>query len=177
MRSSKRSQLCLLTTLTSWPWNVEISRSTLFVEAIVSGSFYLDPGDITSLVVTAPSARVLLWKERSGMPIIQSSQALTALQTVDDVLVNNILASNFTRRYAVTYAVVGSATGISCDIKVGLNLVAQNVLASTQNRMPIFPDDYQDSFGVIPGDRIILTARETSNNARTLFYGFRFRPI
>ena len=109
--------------------------------------------------------------------IIQSSQALTALQTIDDVLVNNILASNFRRRLAVNYSLVGSATGLSCDVKVGLNYVAVNILPSLQNRFPVYPDDFLGTFGVVPGDRILLTTRETSNNARTLFFAFRFRPI
>ena len=109
--------------------------------------------------------------------LIQSSQAFTALQTIDDVLVNNLLASNFRRNYAVSYALVASATGLSMDLKVGLNMVAQNVLPSLLNRFPVMPDDYLGVFGVMPGDRIILTGRETSNNARTLFFGFRFRPV
>jgi hypothetical protein len=108
--------------------------------------------------------------------LIQSSQAFTALQTIDDVLVNNVLASNFRRRYAVTYGFTSSAVGLQLDLKVGLNFVVVNMLPSIQAREPIFPDDYLGQFGVVPGDRIILTGREVSNNARTLFFGLRFRP-
>jgi len=109
--------------------------------------------------------------------IIQSSTSVAANATVDDVLVNNILASNFRRRYAVTYALVASATGLQADVKVGLNVVAINILPSTQNRFPVFPDDYSGTFGVLPGDRILLTARNTTGGALTLFFGFRFRPV
>lgn len=109
--------------------------------------------------------------------LLQSSQAFTALQTIDDVLVNNVLASNFNRRYAVSYGIVASATGIQIDLKVGLNFVGVNILPCTQNRFPVYPDDYLGTFGVVPGDRIIMTGRETSNNARTLFFSFNFRPI
>jgi len=109
--------------------------------------------------------------------IIQSSSSIAANSTVDDVLVNNILASNFRRRYAVTYSVVAAATGLQADIKVGLNVVALNILPSTLNRFPVFPDDYQGTFGVLPGDRILLTARNTTGVAVVLFFGFRFRPI
>lgn len=110
--------------------------------------------------------------------LIQSTQAFTANQVIDDVLVNNILASNFRRRYAVTYSLVQSAVpGILITLKVGLNIVAQDITPSAQNRLPIFPDDYQGTFGVLPGDRIILTGRETSGAAKTLFFGFRFRPV
>jgi hypothetical protein len=109
--------------------------------------------------------------------LLQSSQAFTALQTIDDVLVNNVLASNFRRRFAVSYGFTASATGLQLDLKVGLNFVVVNMLPSLQNRFPVFPDDYLGQFGVVPGDRIILTGREVSNNARTLFFAFRFRPI
>lgn len=108
--------------------------------------------------------------------IIQSSQALTALQTVDDALVNNIYASNFRRRYLVTYGLCNSATGPVVDLSVGPNLVTKGVTPNTQNRFPVFPDDFLGSFGVLPGDRIIMKVIETSNNARTLFYSFRFQP-
>jgi hypothetical protein len=109
--------------------------------------------------------------------LLQSSQAFTALQTIDDVLVNNVLASNFRRRYAVSYGLVASITGLFLDLKVGLNFVAVNMRPSIINRFPIFPDDYLGTFGVVPGDRIILTGRETVSGTPTLFFGFRFRPI
>jgi hypothetical protein len=109
--------------------------------------------------------------------LIQDSQAFTASQTIDDILVNNVLASNFRQRYAVTYGFTASATGLRLDLKVGLNFVTVNIRPSTQNRFPIFPDDQLGTFGVVPGDRIILTGRDTTGGAQTLFYAFRFRPV
>lgn len=109
--------------------------------------------------------------------LIQDSQAFTASQTIDDILVNNVLASNFRRPYVVQYAFVASATGLRLDLKVGLNFVAVNIRPSTQNRFPILPDDIGGQFGVVPGDRIILTGRDVTGGAQTLFYALRFRPI
>src|SRR5262249_21563875 len=112
------------------------------------------------------------------MPLIQSSQAFTASQTIDDVLVNNILASNFRVPYRVDYALTQSAVpGVVATVKVGLNIVAQDIVPSAQNRIPVFPDDYLGSFGVLPGDRILLSGRETSAAAKTLFFAFRFTPV
>jgi len=109
--------------------------------------------------------------------IIQAQQAFTALQTIEDILVNNIYASNFRRRYAVQYALVASAAGLLMDLSVGPNLVTKSLQPSIANRFPLWPDDGNGVFGVLPGDRIILKGIETSNNARTLFYAFKFSPI
>lgn len=109
--------------------------------------------------------------------IIQAQQAFTALQTIEDVLVNNIYASNFRMRYAVAYALVASATGLVLDLSVGPNLVTKSLQPSTANRFPLWPDDQNGTFGVVPGDRILLKGVETSNNARTLFFAFKFSPL
>lgn len=113
------------------------------------------------------------------MPLIQGTQAFTASQVIDDVLVNNILASNFRVPYRVDYALKQSAAppGLVMTVKVGLNIVAQDLVPGGENRIPIFPDDYLGSFGVLPGDRILLSGRETSAAAKTLFFAFRFTPI
>src|SRR5215475_14076833 len=104
--------------------------------------------------------------------LLQSSTSVGASTTIDDVLVNNILASNFRRRFAVSYGLVASATGLQTDVKVGLNFIAVNVLPSLLNRFPVFPDDYLGTFGVMPGDRILLTARNATAGALTLFFAF-----
>src|SRR6266567_1051745 len=109
--------------------------------------------------------------------LIQDNQAFTASQTIDDILVNQIMASNFRRRYAVTYGFCASATGLRLDLKVGLAFVAPNIRPNNQNRYPVFPDDQLGSFGVVPGDRIILQGRDVTGGAQTLYYAFRFKPV
>lgn len=112
------------------------------------------------------------------MPLIQSRQAFTANQTIEDVLVNNLLASNFRTRYRVDYALVQDAVpGIVAQVKVGTNIVADNIIPSAQNRIPLWPDDYLGTFGVLPGDRILLRGQETSGVAKTLSFAFRLTPI
>lgn len=112
------------------------------------------------------------------MPLIQSSQAFTASQVIDDVLVNNLLSSNFRTKYRVDYAMTQSAVpGVLMTLKVGVNIVAENIIPSAQNRIPVFPDDYLGTFGVVPGDRIILAGRETTGVGKTLFYAFRLTPV
>jgi len=109
--------------------------------------------------------------------LIHDQQAFTANQQIDDILVNNILATNFRRAYAVQFAATASATGLRLDLKVGLALVAPNIRPSIQNRFPILPDDVLMNFGVLPGDRIILFGRDVTGGAQTLFYAFRFRAV
>jgi len=112
------------------------------------------------------------------VPLIQNRQAFTANQVIDDVLVNNLLASNFRNRYRVDYALTQDAVpGVVVTLKVGTNIVADNIIPSAQNRIPMFPDDYLGSFGVLPGDRIILSGRETTGVGKTLNFAFRLTPI
>jgi len=109
--------------------------------------------------------------------IIQASTAIVASSTTDDVLVNNIMASNFRTAYFVDYGFTKAAAGtLVVDVKVGLNMVAPNVNPSAQARIPVWPDDFLGRFGVLPGDRILLAVRETAAAATTLFYCFRFTP-
>ena len=128
--------------------------------------------------LSAQSVLGLLWRG-NGMPLIQGTQAFTASQVIDDVLVNNILASNFRVPYRVDYGLKQSAAppGLVMTLKVGLNIVSQDLVPGGENRIPIYPDDYLGSFGVLPGDRILLSGRETSAAAKTLFFAFRFTPI
>jgi hypothetical protein len=109
--------------------------------------------------------------------LIQDTQAFTALQTINDILVNNPMASNFERPLIVRMGGTQSAAGIRLDLNIGLRQVFQNISPSTANRYPILPDDYIAEFGVLPGQRIILKGAETSNNARTLFYTLQFRAV
>src|SRR5215510_1479848 len=112
------------------------------------------------------------------MPLIQNRQAFTANQVIDDVIVNNLLASNFRVPYRVDYAMTQDAVpGVVATVKVGLAIVAENIVPSAQNRIPVFPDDFLGSFGVVPGDRIILSGRETSAVAKTWFYAIRLTPL
>jgi len=108
--------------------------------------------------------------------VLQSSATIAASTQTDDVLVNNVLASNFRRPFLVRYAFCASAAGLLITLKVGLNIVADQLLPNIQNRYPLDPDDYLGVFGVIPGDRIILQAREIAAVNKVLFYTFKFQP-
>src|SRR5438093_7642545 len=103
-------------------------------------------------------------QERTGNHVIEPGcwyrlldEQIWQSLTIDDILGNNVLASNFKRRFAVTYGFAASATGLSLDLKVGLNFVAVNIRPNIQNRFPVFPDDYLGTFG----------------GAQTLYYAFR----
>lgn len=110
------------------------------------------------------------------MPMLQGSSSIAANTNVDDVIVNNVL-SIANGIFLVEYGLVASATGLVLNLQVGTKIIAPGMLPSLANRFPIYPDDYLDRFGVIPGDRILLGARNTTAGALTLFYSFKMTPV
>lgn len=110
------------------------------------------------------------------MPMLQDQTSIAANSTTPDVLVNNVLAvaNGF---FLVEYGLVGSATGLILTLQVGTKIIAPNMRPSLANRFPIYPDDYLDKFGVIPGDRILLQAQNTTGGALTLFFAFKMTQV
>lgn len=108
--------------------------------------------------------------------VIQNKVTINANTQTDDVLVNQLLAVS-QGFFLVDYALVGSAIGLVLDLKVGLRDVAPQYVPNINNRFPIVPDDFVGKFGIIPGDRIILRARNTTGGNLDLFYCFRFTPV
>lgn len=107
------------------------------------------------------------------MPYIQSTASVLTVSVNDNVLSGNQFEfAPFTG--VVEAGIVGSATGFEIDILAGPESVVTRMLPSTQNRFPIYPDDFTVRFGVFRGDRIVLRARNISGGTLTLFYALKF---
>lgn len=109
--------------------------------------------------------------------IIQNSTSIAANTQVDDVLVNNILATNRQGASIVDWGVTASATGLLVTLFNGVIQLAPEFAPSLANRFPIKPDDFLTRFGLREIDRLILKARNTTGGALTLFYAFSFAHV
>jgi len=110
------------------------------------------------------------------MAFLQGSAVIVANTTTPDVLVNNVLAVS-RGVFMVEWGVVASATGLEVTIQVGTQEVAPQMLPSLLNRFPIYPDDYADRFGIMPGDRILMRAINGTGGDLTVFFAFKFNPL
>lgn len=69
----------------------------------------------------------------------------------------------------VTLSVTGSATGLRVTFVCGGVTIINDQAIGLQNRFPLIPDDVMHS-GPLPGGRMVLTARNTTGGALTLFW-------
>lgn len=110
--------------------------------------------------------------------VIQNSVSIAANTQVDDILVNNILATSRQGASLVNWAVVASATGLLVTLFNGVVMIAPEFAPNLQNRFPIFPDDFTfPPFGLLPADRLLARVRNTTGGALTLFYNFTFQNV
>jgi len=110
------------------------------------------------------------------MPAIQSSVSIGANATNDNILSGNQYEFS-NGYYAMELGLVAAATGLEVDVLVGGEAVGTRLLPSTQNRFPIYPDDFTFRFGMIPGDRLVVRARNTTGAAIVLFYAAKFNRV
>lgn len=74
----------------------------------------------------------------------------------------------------------GDANGadLAIDIFTGTDIELEGSRANTQNRMPVYPDDFPVMAGAAAGDRLKIRVRNTSAaGARTLFYTVRIMEM
>jgi len=77
----------------------------------------------------------------------------------------------------VEWGIVASATGLEVTLQVGTQEIAPQMSPSILNRFPVFPEDYADRFGIMPGDRILMRAVNSTGGGLTLFFAFKFNPL
>lgn len=110
------------------------------------------------------------------MPQIQKTASVAANTTVDNVLTGSqfeFLPFNA----ALDFGLVGSATGLQADVYSGSDMLCEGLDLSTQNRFPVFPDDYTLSDVAAGGERIKVRIRNTTAGALTYFVGVRITPV
>jgi len=67
----------------------------------------------------------------------------------------------------VSIGVVASATGGFVTIQAGPTLILEESPPTVKTSMPIVPDDFLYQSAVVPGDRLVLRARNPTGGALT----------
>lgn len=78
---------------------------------------------------------------------------------------------------ALEFGLVGSATGLVVDVYSGSDMLCEGMAISTQNRFPVYPDDYTLTDVAGPGERLKVRVRNTTAGALTYFVGVRITPL
>lgn len=101
------------------------------------------------------------------MPTMQDSVSVAANGVSTNVLAGQ-LYEFVNPGTNVTISCTGSATGLRLTFICGVPLINDQAI-NLQNRFPLIPDDIVHS-GPVPGGRMVLTARNTTAGALTLFW-------
>lgn len=110
------------------------------------------------------------------MPLIQGTVTVAANTTIADVLVNNVLAI-VQQNMRVDMALVAAATGLICDVNVGVRQIAPGMIPSEANRVPVIPDDLSLRFGMRVSDRVLLKVVNTTGGGIRLNFTLIFTPL
>lgn len=113
------------------------------------------------------------------MPVIQGSASVAAASVNDNVLTGSqfeFLPYNA----ALEFGLNGDANGadLRVDVYSGADVLMEGAPMSAQNRIPVYPDDYQLTDVAAAGERIKVRVRNTNAGAaRTIFFAVRITPI
>jgi hypothetical protein len=101
------------------------------------------------------------------MPVIQKEIEIPANSANENILSGS--AFEFLRQNAiVSIGVVGSATGLVCNIQSGADIVLEESELAVKTTYPIIPDEmYYNDVGV-QGDRLVIRVRNTTAGALTV---------
>lgn len=109
------------------------------------------------------------------MPLIQGSVSIAANSTNDNVLAGSQF--EFLPYDAVLeFGLNGSAIGLNADVYSGQDVLAEAMQVTAQNRVPVYPDDFNLNDVAAAGERIKIRGRNTTGGALTLFYSVRVTP-
>jgi hypothetical protein len=110
------------------------------------------------------------------MPVIQGSVSVAANAVNDNVLTGSQF-EYLPYNSKLDFGLVGSATGLLCDVYSGQDIVAESFAPPTTNRFPVNPDDFTLSDVAAAGERIKVRARNTTGGALTLFFSVVIQPV
>jgi hypothetical protein len=108
--------------------------------------------------------------------IIQVTGSIPANST-DDNVIQGSQCDFFPGPCELEFGLVGSAAGLLADVRSGQDILCEGMAISTQNRFPVFPDDYRLTGVVGPNERIKVRLRNSTRDALTYFVGIRVTPI
>jgi hypothetical protein len=113
------------------------------------------------------------------MPLIQSQVSIAALAVNDNVYEGSQFEF-LPFDAALNFGIVGdaNASDLRVDVYSGQDVLAENMEPSAQNRIPVFPDDFNLDDVAAAGERIKLRVRNThATLARVLFFALKITPI
>lgn len=106
---------------------------------------------------------------------IQRSDSIGANSVNDNVLAGNQFEFAPTR-CIVEFGLNQSATGLELDILIGARSVITRMIPLIKTTAAIYPDDFSVKAAAMPGERIIVRARNTTGGALTLLTTVKFNP-
>jgi hypothetical protein len=105
-------------------------------------------------------------KETEMSGVIQKETAVAAGLVNDNIFSGS--AFEYVRQPGVvSIAVVASATGGFVTIQAGPTLILEESPPTVKTSMPVVPDDFLYQAAVVPGDRLVLRARNPTGGALT----------
>lgn len=110
------------------------------------------------------------------MPLIQKSVSIAA-SSVNDNVITGSQYEYLPGNAFLEFGLIGSATGLVCDVYSGQDTLAEAMEPSTQNRIPVYPDDFNLSDVATAGERVKIRVRNTTAGALTIFVAVKITPI
>lgn len=112
------------------------------------------------------------------MPTVQSSVSIPAA-TVNENLLAGSQWEFLPYDARLDFGLVGDANAadLRIDVYSGTDVLAENYIPSAQNRVPVWPDDFNLNDVAAAGERIKIRVRNTNGAAaRTVFFSTRITP-
>lgn len=112
------------------------------------------------------------------MPNIRGSVAVAGLGQNDNLLANSQY-EYLPYDARIDFGINGDANGadLRLDVFSGTDVLLESAPANAQNRMPIWPDDFQLNDVAAGGERLKIRCRNTNAAARTVFWDVKITPL
>jgi hypothetical protein len=112
------------------------------------------------------------------MPVIQGSVSVAGL-SVNDNIFSGSQFEYLPYNAVLDFGLNGDANGVDLrvDAYSGQDVLMEGASMSAQNRIPVWPDDYQLRDVAAAGERIKVRVRNTNAAARTIYYALRITPL
>lgn len=96
----------------------------------------------------------------------------------------NVLAGNqfefAPTRSIVEFGILGTATGLVCDILIGQRAVITDMpvsIVTVANRFAIYPDDYTTKGGAMQSERVIIRVRNPTGGNIDALTSVKYNPV